>query len=334
MSKPLGYPLEAGWRPLLTDLGVRPAALFRRAALPENLLSRLPTTLTADEWFRLWTALEIEVGTPTFPLDLIQAASTESLSPPVFAALCSPDLLTAAQRLRDYKRLIAPMRLDVDLNTDGLDLSFHWLEPPCAVPGSLVTFEFAFVTMLARVGTREHLVPLAVRSTVSPTSAEAVAAFLGVPIVAGQSNMLRFSREDALRPFLTANEEMWKTFEPALRRQLADLDAAALISAQVRSALLEGLPSGRTSVEATCKRLAMSKRTLQRLLRAEGTTFGAVLKDTRHGLALHYLRNTGITSAEIGFLLGFDETSSFYRAFRAWTGSTPEATRTELIAGG
>ena len=183
MSKSAGYPLEAGWRPLLKDLGVRPADLFRRAELPEGLLSRLPTTLTSDEWFRLWTALEVEVGTPTFPLDLIQAASTESLSPPVFAALCSPDLLTAAQRLRDYKRLIAPMRLDVDLDADGLDLTFHWLKPPRTVPVSLITFEFAYVTMLARVGTREHLVPLAVHSTVSPPNAEAFATFLGVPIV-------------------------------------------------------------------------------------------------------------------------------------------------------
>jgi AraC-like DNA-binding protein len=330
MSKSAGYPLEAGWRPLLKDLGVHPGDLLRRARLPEGLLSRLPAMLTADEWFRLWTALEVEVGTPTFPLDLIQSASTESLSPPVFAALCSPDLLTAAQRLRDYKRLIAPMRLDVELDADGLDLTFHWLKPPRAVPVSLITFEFAYVTMLARVGTREHLAPLAVHSTVSPPNAEAFADFLGVPIVAGRNNTLRFSRDDALRPFLTANEELWRTFEPALRRRLADLDEESLVSDQVRSALLEGLPSGRTSVEATCKRLAMSKRTLQRRLRAEGTTFGAVLQETRHGLAMHYLRSTGITSTEIGFLLGFDETSSFYRAFHAWTGSTPEATRREL----
>lgn len=330
MSKPAGYPLEAGWRPLLKDLGVRPAELFRRAELPEGLLSRLPTTLTSDEWFRLWTALEVEVGTPTFPLDLILAASTESLSPPVFAALCSPDMLTAAQRLRDYKRLIAPMRLDVELNKEGLDLTFDWLKPPGAVPVSLITFEFAYFTMLARVGTREHLVPLAVHSTVSPPNAEAFASFLGVPIVSGKNNSLRFSREDALRPFLTANEELWKTFEPGLRRRLADLDEAALVRDQVRSSLLEGLPSGRTSVEATCKRLAMSKRTLQRRLRAEGTSFATVLKETRHELALHYLRNTGFTCTEIGFLLGFDETSSFYRAFHAWTGSSPEATRRDL----
>jgi AraC-like DNA-binding protein len=332
MSKLSGFPLEAGWRPLLKDLGVRPEQLFRRADLPEGLLSRLPATLTADEWFRLWTALEVEVGTPTFPLDLIQATSTESLSPPVFAALCSPDLLTAARRLRDYKRLIAPMRLDVDLDATGVNLTFHWLKPPGAIPVSLITFEFAFVTMLARVGTREPLVPVKVDSTVSPPNAAVFATFLGVPIAAGATNTVRFSLEDALRPFLTANDAMWGTFEPALRQRLADLDAGARVSAQVRSALLEGLPSGRSSVEATCKRLAMSTRTLQRQLRAEGTTFGAVLQETRHELALHYLRNTGITATEIGFLLGFDETSSFYRAFRAWTGSTPEATRSELTA--
>jgi AraC-like DNA-binding protein len=55
-----------------------------------------------------------------------------------------------------------------------------------------------------------------------------------------------------------------------------------------------------------------------------------VLEETRRGLALHYLHNTSVTSSEIGFLLGFGETSSFYRAFHAWTGSTPEATRREL----
>jgi len=330
MSKSAGYPLEAGWRPLLRDLGVRPEDLFRRAGLPEGLLSRLPTTLTAEEWFRLWTALEVEVGTPTFPLDLIQAASTESLSPPVFAALCSPDLLTAAQRLRDYKRLIAPMRLDVEMGAEGLDLTFHWLKPPRAVPTSLITFEFAYVTMLARVATREPVSPLAVRSTASPTNGEAFEAFLGVPIVAGPSNTMRFSRQDALRPFLTASEEMWQTFEPTLRRRLGDLEDAASVSDQVKAVLLEGLPSGRTSIEETCKRLAMSKRTLQRRLRLEGTTFGELLEDTRRVLALHYLQNTGITSSEIGFLLGFGETSSFYRAFHAWTGSTPETKRREL----
>ncbi len=330
MPDPPGYPLEAGWRPLLKDLGVRPQDLLRRAELPEGLFSRLPAMLTADEWFRLWTALEAEVGTATFPLDVIRAASTESLSPPVFAALCSPDLLTAAERLREYKRLIAPMRLDVAMSGAGLRLTFHWLKPPRTVPPSIITFEFAYVTMLARVATREHICPVAVSSTSSPPNADAFEEFLGTPIKKGRTNSMRFSKADALRPFLTANEPMWQTFEPTLRRRLSDLEAEATVREQVRAVLLEGLPSGRTSVEETSKRLAMSKRSLQRRLRDEGTSFGAILEETRRDLALHYLQNTPVTSSEIGFLLGFRETSSFYRAFHGWTGSTPDAKRREL----
>lgn len=53
-----------------------------------------------------------ERGDPLFPLHLCQAMRSESFSPPLFAALCSPDLLVAAQRIATYKRLIAPMRLD------------------------------------------------------------------------------------------------------------------------------------------------------------------------------------------------------------------------------
>lgn len=332
MGTSAGYPLEPGWRPLLRDLGVRSEDLLRRAGLPEGLLTRLPTMLSADEWFRLWTALEVEVGTTTFPLDLIQAASTESLSPPVFAALSSADLVTAMQRLSDYKRLIAPMRLDVEMSAEGLLLTFHWLKPPRTVPSSMIAFEFAYVTMLARVATREQMGPLAVWSTCLPSNSEAFEAFLGVPIVLGATHTMLFSEHDARRPFLTSNEEMWRTFEPALRRRLSDIDDSAAVGEQVRAMLLEGLPSGRTSVEETCKRLGMSKRTLQRRLRAESTSFAAILEETRRGLALHYLKNTRITLSEIGFLLGFKETSSFYRAFQGWTGSTPEATRRALAA--
>jgi AraC-like DNA-binding protein len=48
------------------------------------------------------------------------------------------------------------------------------------------------------------------------------------------------------------------------------------------------------------------------------------LNSTREGLARHYLVNSQISSAEISFLIGFDDPSSFIRAFHIWTGETPE----------
>ncbi len=77
------------------------------------------------------------------------------------------------------------------------------------------------------------------------------------------------------------------------------------------------------------RRLAVSTRPLQRRLNEEGTSFQAVLNATRESLARHYLVNGGLAAGEIAFLLGYEEPSSFYRAFHNWTGQTPERVRAE-----
>jgi AraC-like DNA-binding protein len=99
------------------------------------------------------------------------------------------------------------------------------------------------------------------------------------------------------------------------------------MSERVHSALLELLPSGRTSVEAVCRKLGTSSRTLQRRLSDEGETFQSILNRTREALARHYLKRSELTATEISFLLGYDDPSSFFRAFAAWTGTTPEQAR-------
>ena len=78
---------------------------------------------------------------------------------------------------------------------------------------------------------------------------------------------------------------------------------------------------------AVSSKLAISNRTLQRHLRQEGTTFQKVLDELREELARHYLSTSSYSSAEIAFLLGYEEPNSFFRAFRSWTGQTPEAVR-------
>ncbi|MCM1012326.1 helix-turn-helix transcriptional regulator [Brevibacterium sp. XM4083] len=77
--------------------------------------------------------------------------------------------------------------------------------------------------------------------------------------------------------------------------------------------------------------MATSPRTLQRQLKAEGTSFQAVLAETRENLARHYLVRNDLRTAEIAFLLGYTDTNSFYRAFKTWTGMTPEGARAGLI---
>jgi AraC-like DNA-binding protein len=136
-----------------------------------------------------------------------------------------------------------------------------------------------------------------------------------------------FASHDAARPFLTANHGMWKFFEPALRQRLADLEKQASTAERVRSALLEALPAGELSMQAVCRKLGVSTRTLHRRLQEEGTSFQQTLDALRNSLAHHYLRHSSMSGGEISFLLGFEDPNSFVRAFHTWTGSTPQAVR-------
>lgn len=124
---------------------------------------------------------------------------------------------------------------------------------------------------------------------------------------------------------------MWEFFEPELRKRLSELTVDATMSERVRAALLEQLPAGTGHMDGVARTLGVSSRTLQRKLKAEGATFQRILSDVREQLARHYLSSSRMPAAEISFLLGYGDPNSFYRAFHAWTGQTPEAVRSAAL---
>jgi len=321
------YALDGAWRPILKDLGVSAANVLRRAGLPEDLLAQQGGRLAPTDFYRFWESLAYEIDDPVFPLRLCRTLRSESFSPPIFAALCSPDLVVAAERIALYKALVAPMRLEVQQAQSRLSLELLWLDTDLPPPASLVIAELMFFVSLARTGTRETVTPLCVETAVVPPREPAYRQFLGVEITRGKRHRVVFSLADARRPFLTSNDALWSAFEPELRTRLAQLDAAVTLTQRVRAVLLEALPSGQLAMELVARKLAISKRTLQRHLEAEGTTYMHLLQQTRESLARHYLHRTSLPATEIAFLLGFEEPNSFYRAFRGWTGSTPDHVR-------
>jgi AraC-like DNA-binding protein len=74
-------------------------------------------------------------------------------------------------------------------------------------------------------------------------------------------------------------------------------------------------------------RLGLTERTLRRRLEAQGTSFRALAEEVIAPLAKRYLRESALTIADVAERLGYSEPASFVRAFRRWTGTTPEAYR-------
>ncbi|MCK9874526.1 AraC family transcriptional regulator [Frankia sp. Ag45/Mut15] len=325
------FTLDPGVRALLHDIGASLGRVLRRARLPAGLLGDGPARLTTDEYYRFWEALDAETGDPDLAVRIGRAISAEVFDPPLFAALCSPDLASAAERIATFKPLIAPTVLDVVRSPRGLTITFNW--PPGTNPPRLLSIaELAFFVALARLGTRHAVHAVRVAARRPPEASDEISNFFGVQVRRGRADSITFAPEDATRPFLTEDEPMWRFFAPELRRRLSDLQAAANTADRVRAVLHEILPAGDSAMTTVARELATSSRTLQRQLQAEGTSYQAVLTGTREQLARHYLTDSTLGIAKIAYLLAYDDTNSFYRAFRTWTGCTPDSVRAEHAA--
>jgi len=321
------YAIGEGWKAILAQAGVDHVDVLRRAGLPEDLLNRDNVRLSTDSFLRFFEAMDASVGDSNFWVRLTEAMRPEYFEPPVFAALCSPDLATAAERLARFKPLIGPIVVTVRDDADGLELTYRWLDTSVRQPAYMHGLEALFVTKLARLGTRERIRPREVVVPELPREPLPFEDYLGIRMKVGDVIRVTFDAADAHRPFLSANRAMWDIFEPELRKRLSDLEGDATFAERTQAVLMEALPAGRFGMDDVARRLGLSARTLQRRLRGENTSFKTVVDDTRESLALHYLRRTQLTATEIAYLLGFDEATSFFRAFQRWTGTTPEALR-------
>ena len=326
------FSIGAGWRLLLRDAGLEPALLLRAAGLPEDLFEQDEVRLSPQDYVRFWNALAHLDPDPALPARVIENVSAEAFESSMFAAMSSLDFETAMRRLAQFKPLFGPLRLDVGESSGGFAVALEFVDTSFEPPAALALAELAIWLQLARMGTRHPVKALRARSPVPLTDAVSVTDFFGVAIESGTRIELVISLEDARRPFLTRNEALWEFFEPELRRRLRDLTRDDGVREHLRAVLVEMLPGGETSVDAAARRLATSKRTLQRRLTAEAASYQEVLAEVREQLARHYLTHSRISNTEIALLLGFSDPNSFFRAFHDWTGRTPHTVRGEAPA--
>jgi AraC-like DNA-binding protein len=116
--------------------------------------------------------------------------------------------------------------------------------------------------------------------------------------------------------------------EADIRRLFSESDESDFI--EVLQLVLKQPRAGRWP---TIKRMAdlanISARTLQRRLADDGHTYAQLVDQTRAELAIELLGDVDRTIGEIAAELGYSEPNNFARAFRRWTGKTPEQFRSD-----
>lgn len=311
--------LDGRYGDLLKYYGISVEEVLRKAQLPGDVFAHKTPTMKEEEYFRFMDAVGERVTDPEMPIKIACMNKIENFSPPIFASYCSKNGKVCIDRLARYKRLIGPMIFLIDETDDTLTVELTTESGKHELPQFLVETEFAFLVGMIRRAAKEPIRPVSVTMR-KPVTDKAFSDFLSVPVLSGPKNAITFSKTDLELPFISYDEAMWDYFEPELSRRLTELDVDDSMSARVRAALTELLPGGACAVEDVAEKLGLSRRTLQRKLNEEKTSYQKQLNSTREMLAIHYIRNTDMTTNDIAYLLGYNELNSFLRAFTIWTG--------------
>ncbi len=136
------------------------------------------------------------------------------------------------------------------------------------------------------------------------------APFNGLSFNAGQLDI----RNRGSDPALAQHAERLLKLIPAPEESVTD---------KSRHALYLLLPAGRADLVSVARNLGIGCRSLQRELEVEGTTFGALLRETRRELALRYVSANTHRVGEVAHLVGYSSPGSFSRWFAGEFGTTP-----------
>lgn len=317
---------DAFWHGLKL-IGLEPSVVLRQARLPVTLCIRElrdRRQVSTEEFFRLWAAVQALNPDPAAAVLLVTRLDFATLPPSSFAAFIARDYRDGLHRMARFKQLCTPERLLVNEDGQTCTVTIDWLHTPELPPNLLVDAAFATFVELGRQGTRVHITPRKVELARADDGSPALSKFYGCPVQYGaERNALVLDVADLDRPFPGHNPELLDMLNPALIAALAEATASASISLQVKAALKRILASGRPELADVARELGMSERTLQRRITEDGTNFRQLMLETRQEVVRHLLSEPSIEIEEIACLLGYEDTNSFYRAFRSWEGTTP-----------
>jgi AraC-like DNA-binding protein len=113
-------------------------------------------------------------------------------------------------------------------------------------------------------------------------------------------------------------------------RRMVRLSRHVPFAVRVRDELVKHGSVHETGMDVIARSLGLSTRSLRRRLITEGKSYNELVNEALAFVAKQHLRDGQLTIQETAYEMGFADTSAFFRAFKRWTGMTPNAFRSAL----
>jgi len=318
-------------------VGLERSQLLERLGLQAADFADPDALLPFESYVSAWEALTAVPGSEDIGLRLGAMSSPRLLGALGYAMVHAPDAITAILMFRRFRRLVSDT-LAPEIDVDDEHVTYHLVWP--ARVARLVQFaDCAFAGTLALLKDLTGL-PEATQLSVEawfqcarPEGPDR-ARVLGCPVRFNAPETRFVLRRRLLeQPLPRSHPGLFDYLERHANTVLSRLPSDGGVAVRVRRLITEALRNGEPNPKEIGKKLSLSERTLQRRLREEQTTFAELLDSARRELAELYVGEPGVAAYEVAFLLGYSEPSAFHRAFRRWTGVTPQEFRRRRASG-
>ncbi|MEL6818177.1 MAG: AraC family transcriptional regulator [Pseudomonadota bacterium] len=261
----------------------------------------------------------------------------ESMRPDEYGALglawkAAPNLLGSFGRVARYARLwTSIVQYELQETENGILFVEHRKGERRLGMRISVEADLASGVSLSRQVTSPTFAPLKVYFRhAAPADISQHEAYFGceVHFDAGQDAML-LSRESLDVPNALGDEGITQFLISHLDQELSEIKDEPTLEELTRQAIAKALSEGPPKMEDIARSLGFSARSFHRRLADHGLTFQILAEGTRRELAEGLLKDEQYSLADIAFLTGFSEQSSFTRAFKRWVGHTPASFRKE-----
>jgi AraC-like DNA-binding protein len=298
--------------------------LLRHARLPATLHLDTHAIVTTAQFFALWKAIEQLVPEPGLGIRMVEGLETIAHPPSVLIDFQARDYREGVVRLARFKRLCTPEQLLRDEKKGAGKITVMWPHATESTPAIAIDVTFATLIELGRRGTGQRITPSRMELARPNSRSDVHRKYFGCPIRFGAAaDVMVLKSADLHAPFPGHNPEMLDLLTPALSSALEEIQVQDSTGERVKILLKRNLASGRPELSQVARDMGLSERTLQRRITEEGTTFRELLSDARRDLGRQLLCSRDMSINEVAYLLGYQDTNAFHRAFREWEGVSP-----------
>lgn len=316
---------------LVTEYGGNPIALLSECGLPESLLSVAETLLPTATHMRLLDTAARRVGDPLFAIKLSRRQSVYFLGP-LTAMLSNENKVSDAMDVYNSHLNLRVQGVKTMLREEE---GTAYVDVSSTIPAITNSHSFHYEAVTLKCNLMRWLCgnDWRPRAIYFPQAAETnelyYSRLLGGPVGCDTGRLcLSFDAAYLHQPLTLTTESTRHELQKVMQRL-----SYHSTSQQARFLIQSLLASAKCDTDYVAFTLGLSRRSLQRRLREEGTSFQRLMDSVRMEQAKSYLLNDYYRLSDISDMLGFQDAAVFSRSFKRWLNMTPREWRDKMRAG-